>query len=130
MKLGFCGLGLMGAPMVRRLLAAGHQVQVWNRSAAKAEALAAQGARVVGSAREAASGVDGVLMCLFDAHAVEAVVFGSDGVAEANTAFCGSVIVRGRLREGSAGGYGGGSSYGSAAAPAGRVDELADDIPF
>ncbi|MBX3643498.1 MAG: NAD(P)-dependent oxidoreductase [Rubrivivax sp.] len=83
MKLGFCGLGLMGAPMVRRLLAAGHQVQVWNRSAAKAEALAAQGARVVGSAREAASGVDGVLMCLFDAHAVEAVVFGADGVAEA-----------------------------------------------
>ena len=83
MKLGFCGLGLMGAPMVRRLLAAGHQVQVWNRSAAKAEALAAHVARVVGSAREAASGVDGVLMCLFDAHAVEAVVFGADGVAEA-----------------------------------------------
>ena len=32
MKLGFCGLGLMGAPMVERLLAAGHEGQVWNRS--------------------------------------------------------------------------------------------------
>ena len=83
MKLGFCGLGLMGAPMVRRLLAAGHEVRVWNRSAAKAEALAAHGARVVGSPREAASGVDGVLMCLYDADAVDAVVFGTDGVAEA-----------------------------------------------
>jgi len=83
MKLGFCGLGLMGAPMVRRLLAAGHEVKVWNRSAAKAQPLAAQGAQVVGTPREAASGVDGVLMCLFDAKAAEAVVFGDDGVAQA-----------------------------------------------
>ena len=84
MKLGFCGLGLMGAPMVKRLLAAGHEVQVWNRSAAKAEPLAALGAKVMASAREAATGVDGVLMCLFDAKAVEAVVFGPDGIAQAS----------------------------------------------
>jgi 2-hydroxy-3-oxopropionate reductase len=83
MKLGFCGLGLMGAPMVRRLLAAGHEVKVWNRSAAKATPLAALGAQVVATAREAATDVDGVLMCLFDAKAVEAVVFGPDGVAQA-----------------------------------------------
>ena len=83
MQLGFCGLGLMGAPMVRRLLAAGHQVRVWNRSAAKAAPLAALGATVVATPREAATGVEGVLMCLFDAKAVEAVVFGPDGVAEA-----------------------------------------------
>jgi 2-hydroxy-3-oxopropionate reductase len=73
----------MGAPMVRRLLAAGHQVRVWNRSAAKAAPLAALGATVVATPREAATGVEGVLMCLFDAKAVEAVVFGPDGVAEA-----------------------------------------------
>lgn len=84
MKLGFCGLGLMGAPMVRRLLAAGHEVKVWNRSAAKAAPLAALGAQVVDTARDAATGVDGVLMCLFDAKAVEAVVFGPDGIAQAN----------------------------------------------
>lgn len=81
MKLGFCGLGLMGAPMVRRLLAAGHQVQVWNRSPAKAQPLAALGARIMATPAQAASGVDGVLMCLFDAAAAEAVVFGEDGIA-------------------------------------------------
>ncbi|HEY8359334.1 MAG TPA: NAD(P)-binding domain-containing protein, partial [Ramlibacter sp.] len=80
MKLGFCGLGLMGAPMVRRLLAAGHQVQVWNRSPAKAQPLAALGARIMATPAQAASGVDGVLMCLFDAAAAEAVVFGDDGI--------------------------------------------------
>ena len=81
MKLGFCGLGLMGAPMVRRLLAAGHQVQVWNRSPAKAQPLAALGARVMDTPAQAASGVDGVLMCLFDQAAAEVVVFGDDGIA-------------------------------------------------
>ncbi|MBC5784644.1 NAD(P)-dependent oxidoreductase [Ramlibacter sp. USB13] len=83
MKLGFCGLGLMGAPMVRRLLAAGHEVKVWNRSPAKAAPLAEHGAQVVATPREAATGVDGVLMCLFDAKSSEAVVFGPDGVAQA-----------------------------------------------
>ncbi len=83
MKLGFCGLGLMGAPMVRRLLAAGHEVKVWNRSPGKAEPLRELGAEVTATPREAATNVDGVLMCLFDAKAVEAVVFGADGVAEA-----------------------------------------------
>ncbi|MEJ7930076.1 NAD(P)-dependent oxidoreductase [Ramlibacter sp. AN1015] len=83
MKLGFCGLGLMGAPMVRRLLQAGHEVQVWNRSAHKAAPLVDAGARLVATPREAATGVDGVLMCLFDAAAADAVVFGPDGVAQA-----------------------------------------------
>lgn len=83
MKLGFCGLGLMGAPMVRRLLAAGHQVKVWNRSAAKAAPLAVLGAQVVESPLQAACEVDGVFMCLFDAAAVDAVVFGPHGVAQA-----------------------------------------------
>jgi len=82
MKLGFCGLGLMGAPMVRRLLAAGHEVKVWNRSPAKAAPLASLGAQVTGTAAEAASDVAGVLLCLFDAAAVESVVFGADGVAQ------------------------------------------------
>ncbi len=84
MKLGFCGLGLMGAAMVQRLLAAGHEVKVWNRSTAKAQPLAALGAQVVAHPREAAQDVDGVLLCLFDAKAVEAVVFGPEGVAGAD----------------------------------------------
>ncbi|NYT66703.1 NAD(P)-dependent oxidoreductase [Alcaligenaceae bacterium] len=83
MKLGFCGLGLMGAAMVQRLLEAGHEVKVWNRSAEKAQALAALGAQVVASPYLVAEDVDGVLMCLFDAKAVEAVVFGTEGLAQA-----------------------------------------------
>ena len=83
MKLGFCGLGLMGAPMERRLLAAGHEVHVWNRSPAKAAPLAALGAHIVNTPREAASDVEGVVMCLYDAVAVDDVVFGPGGVAQA-----------------------------------------------
>ncbi|MEO7940969.1 MAG: NAD(P)-dependent oxidoreductase [Burkholderiaceae bacterium] len=84
MKLGFCGLGLMGAPMVHRLLAAGHAVTVWNRSPEKIAPLRARGAVAARTPLEAATDVDGVLMCLFDAHAVEAVVFGPDGIAQAH----------------------------------------------
>jgi len=74
----------MGAPMVRRLLAAGHQVKVWNRSPDKITPLLALGAVAASTPADAATSVDGVLMCLFDAPASEAVVFGSDGIAQAN----------------------------------------------
>lgn len=83
MKLAFCGLGLMGSAMVKRLLATGHHVNVWNRSPAKAHALAALGAQVCHTPKEAATGVDGVLLCLLDAAAVEEVVFGAEGVSHA-----------------------------------------------
>lgn len=82
MRLGFCGLGLMGAPMVQRLLAAGHEVRVWNRSPGKAAHLATLGAQVASTPFDAGNGADGVLLCLYDATAVEAVVFGPDGVAQ------------------------------------------------
>lgn len=84
MKLGFCGLGLMGAPMARKLLAAGHELRVWNRSPAKAEPLLALGATWCDSPERAAQGADGLLMCLMDASAAEQVVFGADGVARAS----------------------------------------------
>lgn len=84
MKLGFCGLGLMGEAMVQRLLQAGHEVQVWNRTRAKAEGVVALGARWCDSPMQAAQGVDGVLMCLMDAASVESVVFGPQGVAQAS----------------------------------------------
>lgn len=83
MKLGFCGLGLMGAAMARRLLAAGHDVKVWNRSSAKLAPLLDLGAHAADTPAAAARDVDGVLMCLFDADAVEAVVFGGEGIAQA-----------------------------------------------
>ncbi|MDB5896520.1 MAG: 2-hydroxy-3-oxopropionate reductase [Ramlibacter sp.] len=83
MNIAFCGLGLMGSAMVRRLLAAGHSVRVWNRSAAKADALVALGASRFDTPGQAAQGADAVLTCLYDADSVEAVVFGPDGIASA-----------------------------------------------
>jgi 2-hydroxy-3-oxopropionate reductase len=83
MKLAFCGLGLMGQPMVQRLLAAGHSVKIWNRSKTKAQALIASGAQWCDTPSEAASDVDGALMCLLNMDAVEQVVFGTDGIAHA-----------------------------------------------
>ena len=52
---GFVGLGAMGTPMVRRLLAGGHDVTGYNRTRAKADALVSAGLRVAGSPREAAA---------------------------------------------------------------------------
>jgi 3-hydroxyisobutyrate dehydrogenase len=80
-RIGYLGLGLMGAPMVRRLLEAEYDVVVWNRSKEKLEPIVAAGAREAGSPADLASQVDIVLMCVTDAKAVEAVVFDEDGIA-------------------------------------------------
>lgn len=76
----------MGAPMIRQLLAAGHRVGVWNRTRAKSEALAADGARVVDTPRALAEQVETVLMCVLDARAVGDVVFGPDGLLSGDAA--------------------------------------------
>lgn len=81
-KLGYLGLGMMGFPMSRRLIKAGHDVTVWNRSAAKTVALVEAGAKAAACPRDVASASGIIFMCLTDAAAVEAVVFGRDGVAE------------------------------------------------
>lgn len=89
--LAYIGLGLMGLPMTRRLLAAGHTVHVWNRSPEKLVPALEAGAVAAASPRAAAEVADIVLMCLFDAAAVEAVVFGAAGIAQAGGA--GKVLV-------------------------------------
>jgi 3-hydroxyisobutyrate dehydrogenase len=81
----FLGIGLMGGPMTLRLLDAGHDVAVWNRSPEKLAPVLAKGARAAGSPAEAARGAAVVFTCLTDAAAVEAVVFGACGVVEAGT---------------------------------------------
>ncbi len=83
MEIGFCGPGLMGAPMIRHLLRAGHAVHVWNRTRAKAEALLADGAQVVDTPRELATRCEAVLLCVADAAAVEETVFGAAGILSA-----------------------------------------------
>ncbi|MCT7654612.1 NAD(P)-binding domain-containing protein [Oceanimonas sp. NS1] len=82
MKLGFIGIGLMGKPMTERLLAAGFDVTVWNRSADKLAEVATAGAHVAGSIGELTEKVDLVLLCLANTAVVESVVFGPGGVAE------------------------------------------------
>jgi 2-hydroxy-3-oxopropionate reductase len=79
-KIGFCGPGLMGAPMIRHLLNAGHEVQVWNRTRAKAEALVAHGATLAATPAELTAKAEAIFMCVLDAAAVEEVVFGTDGI--------------------------------------------------
>jgi 3-hydroxyisobutyrate dehydrogenase-like beta-hydroxyacid dehydrogenase len=70
---GFVGLGAMGSGVVRRLLAAGHDVAGWNRTTKRAEPLLAQGMRWADSPREAASAGEAVFTMLTDAGALEAV---------------------------------------------------------
>jgi 3-hydroxyisobutyrate dehydrogenase len=82
-ELGYIGLGLMGFPMTRRLLNAGHDVAVWNRSASKAAKLVEAGASLARSPRDVAATASIIFMCVTDAHAVEEVVFGSEGLAAA-----------------------------------------------
>lgn len=80
-SLGFAGVGLMGLPMCKRLLAAGYRLWVWNRSPEKCQALVAAGARLAASPAELARQVDMVLLCLADTAVVREVVFGDRGVA-------------------------------------------------
>ncbi|MET4212390.1 NAD(P)-dependent oxidoreductase [Bradyrhizobium sp. LA2.1] len=85
-RLGYLGLGLMGTPMTRRLLEAGHQVAVWNRSEGKVAPLVAAGARRAATPRDMMANADIVFMCVTDAAAVEEVIFGPDGLAAASGA--------------------------------------------
>ena len=80
-RIAFLGTGLMGAAMVRRLLAAGHRPSVWNRSASRLAPLVDAGARAAASPAAAARDADLVLACLLDTTAVEQVVFGPEGIA-------------------------------------------------
>src|SRR2546425_3894799 len=79
MKVGFIGLGHMGAGMAANLLKAGHDVTVYNRTRTKVEALVAQGAKAAPSVSDACTG-DAVITMLADDDAVESVVFSGGGV--------------------------------------------------
>jgi 3-hydroxyisobutyrate dehydrogenase len=82
-KLGYLGLGMMGFPMSRRLINAGYDVTVWNRSTAKATALVEAGAKLAPRPCDIAATAGIIFMCLTDAAAVEEVVFGPEGLATA-----------------------------------------------
>ncbi|HYW42958.1 MAG TPA: NAD(P)-dependent oxidoreductase [Bryobacteraceae bacterium] len=79
-RLGFIGLGHLGSPMARRLLAAGFPMVVYNRDSNKTQALSALGAEVARDPGKLAAEVDVVLSCLSDGAAVEAIYLGAGGV--------------------------------------------------
>jgi 3-hydroxyisobutyrate dehydrogenase-like beta-hydroxyacid dehydrogenase len=81
-RIGFLGLGVMGAAISERLSAAGFAVQGWNRTKEKARTLEARGVAVFGSVREAAAGADVCCLCLTDASAVRDVLLGPDGARQ------------------------------------------------
>ena len=82
MKLGFIGIGLMGEPMTLRLLAAGHEVTVWNRSSEKLATVLAKGASAADSPADVARAAEIAMMCVTDQRAVDDVLFGRHGMAE------------------------------------------------
>jgi 3-hydroxyisobutyrate dehydrogenase len=83
-RIAFAGLGIMGAPMARKLLDAGFDVTVYTRSGQKAERFATEhGARAAKTPAEAAEGRDALVTMVPDAPEVEEVLFGRGGAAEA-----------------------------------------------
>jgi len=77
----FIGLGAMGSRMAARLVDAGHQVVVWNRTPTRTQQLADRGAKPAGSPAEAVARADVVITMVSDAGALQAVTEGPDGVA-------------------------------------------------
>jgi 3-hydroxyisobutyrate dehydrogenase-like beta-hydroxyacid dehydrogenase len=81
MKIGFIGLGHMGAGMAANLLKAGHEVTVYNRTRARANALVTAGAKEAATIADACRG-DAIFTMLASDDVVEAVVFGGNGILE------------------------------------------------
>lgn len=90
MRIGFIGLGAMGAPMAARLVAAGHEVHGFDVRPAAVEALVAQGGKAAASAREAASAAELLWLMVVTGDQAEAVLFGD---AEAAAALPADAIV-------------------------------------
>ena len=82
MNVGFIGLGLMGKPMARNVLKAGHTLVVWNRTRDKARELVEEGAGMAGSPKEVAAKSEVVMTCVSDPAALEEVLWGPKGALE------------------------------------------------
>ena len=81
MKIGFCGLGVMGSPMARHLATAGHELTVYNRNVEKAKHwVATNGGSLAATPREVAQASDIVMVCVGNDDDVRSVVLGVDGV--------------------------------------------------
>jgi 3-hydroxyisobutyrate dehydrogenase-like beta-hydroxyacid dehydrogenase len=83
MKVAFLGLGQMGTPMATRLLAAGHELTVWNRTPERTKPLVDRGARAAATPAAAARGVDAAITMVATPEALEEVVFSEQGLVRA-----------------------------------------------
>ena len=81
-RVGFVGLGIMGAPMARNLIKAGFHVTVYNRTRSRTEGLVSAGAKRADSPAEAATEADVVITIVSDTPDVEEVILGEQGVIE------------------------------------------------
>lgn len=81
MEIGFIGLGSMGLPMASNLLAAGHKLRVYNRTAMKADPLVKRGAELMSNSAAVATSGGVVITMLADDAALESVVVGVDTIA-------------------------------------------------
>jgi 3-hydroxyisobutyrate dehydrogenase len=86
MRIAFLGLGSMGAGMAARLAAAGHSMSVFNRTAARTEAMARAGARVGGTPRAAAEKADVIIGMTADDESSRAMWLGDEGALAATNA--------------------------------------------
>jgi 3-hydroxyisobutyrate dehydrogenase-like beta-hydroxyacid dehydrogenase len=76
MRIGFLGLGNMGAPIALRLLASGHELSVWNRTEERTKPAIHEGAIAAATPAEAELGADAIITVLLDDAAYEEVFFG------------------------------------------------------
>lgn len=82
-RIGFIGLGIMGTPMARNLIKAGFEVVVFNRTASKAERLAAEGAKRASAIKELADVCPIVITMVTNTPDVESIILGENGVINA-----------------------------------------------
>jgi len=82
MKVGFIGLGIMGKPMAKNLMKAGHELKVYNRSKEAVEEMVSLGATAAKSLGDTAVGVDALITMLPDSPDVKKVMIGDDGIID------------------------------------------------
>jgi 3-hydroxyisobutyrate dehydrogenase len=85
-KIAFIGLGRMGLGMATRLLAAGHELRLYNRTAVRAESLLRRGALAFDTPRQACEAVEAVIAMVADDGASQAIWLGGDGILAADLA--------------------------------------------
>lgn len=91
-RIGWIGLGRMGYPMTERLLKAGHEVTVWNRTRAKAESLSAKGARIAENPADLAQ-LDVLFTMVSTGKDLKEVLFGEHGVASGHAGGVPGIVV-------------------------------------